>query len=152
VITSRLAYPEDRSVLAAARRAHRLSEGGLRAGTMALEGRFEEIDFIEVTQEIAWSAGDLAEEHGLRGYDAVYLASALAIDAVDLVVVTWDRDLAEASHAVGFDPGRDWCRLKLRRFAHRSPLEQERAGGGAATWTAAHLQQRSRNHLEPSWR
>ncbi len=103
VITSRLAYPEARAALAAARRAHRLSESGLREGSLALEGRFQEIDLIEVTPAIARSAGDLAEEHGLRGYDAVHLASALAIDSQRLVVVTWDRDLAVASHTEGFD-------------------------------------------------
>jgi predicted nucleic acid-binding protein len=102
VFTSRLAYPEARAALAAARRAHRLSDGGLRAGKRALEGRFQEIDLVDVSRDIARSAGNLAEKHGLRRYDAVHLASALVVGARDLVVVTWDRDLARASHVAGF--------------------------------------------------
>jgi predicted nucleic acid-binding protein len=33
----------------------------------------------------------------LRGYDAVHLASALAIDSPDVVLATWDRALAAAA-------------------------------------------------------
>jgi len=34
---------------------------------------------VEVTEETAQRAMDLAERHGLRGYDAVHLAAALLI-------------------------------------------------------------------------
>lgn len=44
-------------------------------------------------------AGDLAEQHGLRGYDAVHLATALAagVDAM----VTADADLLRAAPICG---------------------------------------------------
>src|SRR6201999_2901363 len=48
---------------------------------------------------LARAAGELAERHALRGYDAVHLASALAIEDEGLVVATWDRDLATAALA-----------------------------------------------------
>ena len=103
LITSRLSYAEARAALAAARRAKRLSEKELQDAKTSLERRFQEIDLIEVTSEVARSAGDLAERHALRGYDAVHLASALALDAESVVLVTWDRDLAQAGLIEGFD-------------------------------------------------
>jgi predicted nucleic acid-binding protein len=57
------------------------------------------MDAIEVTSALAQSAGDLAEVHGLRGYDAVHLAAAVLI-AAD-VVVSADADLLAAATARG---------------------------------------------------
>lgn len=54
---------------------------------------------IGLDDALARSAGELAERHALRGYDAVHLASATAIDDPDLVIATWDRDLASAAIA-----------------------------------------------------
>jgi uncharacterized protein len=56
---------------------------------------------IGVDWALARQAGDLAEHYGLRGYDAVHLATALAVDATDLVLVTWDRNLAGAAVQAG---------------------------------------------------
>jgi predicted nucleic acid-binding protein len=100
--TSRLAYAEARAALAAARRSRRLSSDALSDAKSALEERFAELDLIEVTEEVVRSAGDLAEEHALRGFDALHLASALALGA-QVVLVTWDQDLAKAGRALGFD-------------------------------------------------
>ncbi len=59
---------------------------------------------IGVDAGLALKAGELAEEHALRGYDAVHLATALSARVDDLLVVSWDRDLATAAlncgHAV----------------------------------------------------
>ncbi|MBI4728275.1 MAG: type II toxin-antitoxin system VapC family toxin [Acidobacteria bacterium] len=103
VITSRLSYVEARAALAAARRARRLSQKELEEAKSALDARFQEIDLIEVTQHVARSAADLAERHGLRGYDAVHLASILAFDVESVVLATWDRELGQAGRAEGFD-------------------------------------------------
>ena len=46
-------------------------------------------------------AGRLARDHGLRGGDAVHLASALAIGDPDLVVAVWDRRLHAGTEATG---------------------------------------------------
>jgi len=56
---------------------------------------------IGVDWALARHAGQLAEQHGLRGYDAMHLATALATDAPDLTLVTWDRDLAYAALQLG---------------------------------------------------
>ena len=57
----------------------------------------EELDVIGLDATLARVAGELAERHALRGYDAVHLASALAIEDAGLVMATWDRDLAAAT-------------------------------------------------------
>lgn len=56
---------------------------------------------VGVDRELAQRAGALAAVHALRGYDAVHLATALAIDDPEIVLVTWDRDLARAGLAAG---------------------------------------------------
>jgi len=101
LVTSRLSYAEARAALAAARRSGRLTRKGMEDARSALDGRFEELDQAEVTPDLVRSAGDLAEEHGLRGYDAIHLASALSLEAPELTLVTWDHDLAIAGERVG---------------------------------------------------
>lgn len=54
---------------------------------------------IGIDGPLARAAGDLAEQHGLRGYDAVHLASAIAVEDPGLVMATWGGDLAAAAGA-----------------------------------------------------
>lgn len=56
---------------------------------------------IGMDWSLARHAGELAEIHELRGYDAVHLATALAAVTLDLMLVTWDRDLARATAQSG---------------------------------------------------
>ncbi len=56
---------------------------------------------IGVDQELAVRAGEFAEALGLRGYDSVHLTTALELGDEEVVVVTWDRDLARAAERVG---------------------------------------------------
>ena len=56
---------------------------------------------IGVDEALARTAGELAAEHRLRGYDAVHLASALAVNAADVLLATWDKTLAAAALATG---------------------------------------------------
>ena len=100
-MTNRVAYVEARSALAAARRAGRLAAGAVSESRRALEERFRAIEMIELTPALVRSAADLADEHALRGYDAIHLASALTLDPDDTVLVTWDRELAWGGYAAG---------------------------------------------------
>ena len=62
-----------------------------------------EIDGLELTEWLARRAGELAEIHALRGYDAIHLASAEAIlDDGDVMVVS-DARLAEAAASIGIE-------------------------------------------------
>jgi predicted nucleic acid-binding protein len=97
VISSDLIYPEARAALAAARRAGRLDDDGLRRATCRLERMYDDIEMVQTDLEVGGLAGGLAERYALRGSDAIHLAAALSIDAPRVVVTTWDRRLARAS-------------------------------------------------------
>ncbi len=101
VLASRLAYPEARAALAAAARARRLAPGAHRSAKRTLDRTWRQVAIVEVSASIAQDAGDLAELHALRGYDAVHLASAGAASNGALVLATWDRDLASAAVSQG---------------------------------------------------
>lgn len=99
--SSILAYPEGRAALAAARRLDRLGEREHREALTAFEELYGELVAVGVDEELAARAGDHAEELGLRGYDAVHLTTALELGDEEVVLVTWDRDLAQAAERVG---------------------------------------------------
>ncbi len=99
VTSSQLIYPEARAASAAAHRAGRIDAAVLRSATRTIDELCGQLDMIGVDARLAQIAGQLAERHALRGYDAVHLASALAVEDADLVMATWDRDLASAATA-----------------------------------------------------
>ena len=103
IVTSRISYAEARAALAAANRSGRLTARELSAAKLILQERLLELAHVEVTADIVQSGGDLAEGYGLRGYDAIHLASALVLEAPELIMVTWDRDLARASRRAGLN-------------------------------------------------
>jgi hypothetical protein len=99
--SSILAYPEGRAALAAARRLDRLGEEEHREALGAFEELYADLVTIGVDQKLATRAGGYAEDLGLRGYDAVHLATAPELGDEEVVFVTWDRDLAQAAERVG---------------------------------------------------
>lgn len=99
--SSILAYPEGRAALAAARRLNRLTAKEHRAALTAFEELSADLVAVGVDEELAQHAGEHAEELELRGYDAVHLATALELGDEEVVLVTWDRDLAQAAERVG---------------------------------------------------
>lgn len=74
----------------------------MRSAVRAIDDLYTELRVTGIDGALAQSAGELAELHGLRGYDAVHLASAIAIGDPALAMVTWDRDLADATVACGY--------------------------------------------------
>jgi predicted nucleic acid-binding protein len=101
VASSILAYPEGRSALAAARRLDRLGKEEHREALAVFEELYAELVTVGVDRELAVRAGEYAEELELRGYDATHLATALELGDEEVVLVTWDRDLARAAERVG---------------------------------------------------
>ena len=99
--SSILAYPEGRAALAAARRLDRLGEEEHREALAVFEDLYAELVTVGVDRELAIRAGGHAETLGLRGYDAVHLATALELGDEEIVLVTWDRDLVQAAESVG---------------------------------------------------
>jgi predicted nucleic acid-binding protein len=100
-IASCLVYPEARAALAAAERGDRIDERSRRLAVDDLDSACAAMVLIGVDWVLAQRAGEIAERHALRGYDAMHLAAALDSNAADLVLVTWDRDLARAASDVG---------------------------------------------------
>jgi predicted nucleic acid-binding protein len=70
------------------------------AGHTRARAEFEllhsELLVVGIDNALGERAGELAEQHGLRGYDAVHLASALSL-ATDITFVSWDQDLRRAA-------------------------------------------------------
>lgn len=101
VVSSQLIYPEARAAAAAAHRGRRIAPATLRRAVDRIDELCTELDVIGIDLYLAHTAGDLAEAHGLRGYDAVHLATALSVDADSMLLATWDGDLAHAAVAAG---------------------------------------------------
>lgn len=96
VTVALIAHPEARAALAAAARAGRISTGEMDEARHRLNRRWEQTHVVDLDGPIAFSAGDLAERFGLRGYDAVHLATAASLQDGSLLVATWDTELRDA--------------------------------------------------------
>jgi predicted nucleic acid-binding protein len=101
VVTSILAYPEGRSALGVARRTGRLGQARYERALRAFDKLYEELVLVGVDEELARVAGVHVTEFGLRGYDAVHLATALDLAEEEVMFVTWDRNLAGAADSAG---------------------------------------------------
>ncbi len=101
IVSIRLVYPEARAALAQAERLDRLTARDLRRAVSELDSRFEEMDLVEIDDALAHLAGEKAEEHALRGYDAVHLAAALRVHDPDVVLIAGDRALVGAANSEG---------------------------------------------------
>ncbi len=102
IASSQLIYPEARAAAAMAARTGRIDANALRSAVRSIDDLYAEIRVIGIDGALARLAGTLAERHGLRGYDAVHLASALSIEDAELLTATWDSDLAAAALACGY--------------------------------------------------
>lgn len=102
-VTSRLAYPEVRSALAAALRSRRLDAGRYVLAKAEWRRLWSELRVIEPAPPVLDAAGDLAESCTLRGFDAVHLASALQLgaDVGGPIMVAWDERLRAAAADFG---------------------------------------------------
>ncbi len=80
----------------------RIDTNTLSSAVRAIDDLHAELRVIGIDGALARFAGELAELHGLRGYDALHLASAISVEDAGLVTVTWDRDLADAAVACGY--------------------------------------------------
>jgi hypothetical protein len=101
VTSARLVYPEARAALAQARRMDRIDARELRRAVADLDRLLDDLDLVEVTDDLARRAGELAEAQSLRAYDAVHVAAAELLDDADLVVVAGDGAVLSASRAIG---------------------------------------------------
>jgi predicted nucleic acid-binding protein len=74
-----VAYAEARATFARKRIEQRIEDDAFKRAREDFERDWSRTYILEATDRIIRSAGDLAEKHGLRGFDAIHLASALAL-------------------------------------------------------------------------
>jgi predicted nucleic acid-binding protein len=104
IATSRVAYIEARAAFARLRRAKVISEEEQDRIVKALDRDWEEVAKIEVTEEIIKLGSELAEVHGLRGFDALHLASALSLGqslGEKIIFSSFDKLLNQAARREG---------------------------------------------------
>lgn len=105
--SSPIAYVEVRSGLARAafkETPPRLRRSEYSRAINVFEADWDLYHRVGISSQLIRSAGDLAETHRLRGYDALHLASSLELKSSrsdDVIVATWDRELAVAWRAEG---------------------------------------------------
>lgn len=101
VVCAEIGYAEARAALASMRRNDRLDALAFRTAKAQLDSLWEQIDIVPVTTALIHAAAEVAEDDGLRGYDAVHLAAAIAAHAT--VVATADAKLLETAQRRRFD-------------------------------------------------
>jgi predicted nucleic acid-binding protein len=104
VTTSAVAYAEARAALARRRRERSLTPKEHRNAKAALNDDWPRILSLEVTDGVSRTAGELAERHRLRGFDAVHLSSYLQVKdefpAESVSFASADATLNRAARAV----------------------------------------------------
>lgn len=87
--TSLVTYAEARSALARGIPAGRLSNEDHLAAIAAFEDQWLSLHIVDVNETLVRSAGNLADKHLLRGFDAVHLASAVTLQNELAAVVSF---------------------------------------------------------------
>jgi len=100
-VSSMLVIPEAHAALAQALRLNRMTFHQYEAAVELLNSRISLLKLIVPFRTIADSAAKLAQPHSLRGYDAVHVATALALQAPELVVISGDSQVLDACTALG---------------------------------------------------
>lgn len=104
VSTSMVAWAETRAAFARLLRERPASRKRHRQRVERFTRDWGHYAVVELSAAVAHHAGDLAEQHGLRGFDAIHLASALWLKSTyagDLSFMAFDARLAAAAAAAG---------------------------------------------------
>ena len=98
--TSLIAYAEARAAFSRRYREKAFSQTQLRRLVSALQEDWESYLIVRVTKDLVEKAGDLAESHGLKGFDAIHLSSALVLrgeSSLPVIFSCADEKLQKAS-------------------------------------------------------
>jgi predicted nucleic acid-binding protein len=104
VAISRIAHAEARAALARVLREKRTTHAEHRKRIAALDADYGDVLKVEVSEDVVRQAGELAESHALRGFDAIQVASArwLARKTRKPVrLLAFDERVNVAAHALG---------------------------------------------------
>ncbi len=100
IATSAVAYPEARAALARLERDGHITPEEHRAAVADFDADWESLGVLDLTRNLARFCGRLAQKHGLRGFDAVHLGSAVAVRVASEVKREDDRQRADSETAV----------------------------------------------------
>jgi uncharacterized protein with PIN domain len=109
VVTSALAYPETRATFARRRRERLMTVAESRKVLKQFDADWKRFFVLAFTDELALAAGQLADAHGIRGADAVHLASFETLlancDDDDVRFSCADGRLTKAARVLGVPQG-----------------------------------------------
>jgi predicted nucleic acid-binding protein len=104
IATSIVTRAEVAAGLAKAARTGLVTENLARGAQRSFAGDWQDLVRVPVTEALVQRAEALAWDHGLRGYDAVQLASALTWQesvGIEILLATFDQQLWEAAPKTG---------------------------------------------------
>jgi len=101
IATSRVSHAELACAIAAAIRNRRYSAG--RVDARVVDGTFlrKRAEILEPDEGVVDAAAVLGVRHGLRGIDAIHVASALELAELEPTLVSWDERQRRAARAEG---------------------------------------------------
>ena len=105
--TSIVSRAEVAAALAKAARTGLVTLDVARSAHRLFAGEWQDFVRVAVTEALVERAATLAWEHGLRGYDAIQLASALTWQesfGEEIVLATFDQQLWDAAKHTGLTP------------------------------------------------
>lgn len=105
IATSQVAYPEAKSAFARRMREGHLNIKDHKKIVKSLDDDWNSFLVVELHLDISKNAGNLAEKHALRGFDAIHLASACSLRYLiksKISFLTYDSRQQEAALAEGF--------------------------------------------------
>ena len=99
IVTSVVAYAEARSAFARRLREHSITSEAHERIVATMNRDWIEFDRVVVSDDLAYTAGHIAASHALRGYDAIHLATAVALhrSSDNLRFLAFDARLVEAA-------------------------------------------------------
>jgi predicted nucleic acid-binding protein len=102
IATSLIAYPETLSAFSRNLREGLYDRKYYNRMRLAFEKDWQRIHIVDLNREIARSAGDLIHRHGLRGFDAIHLSSALQLQSwlsTKVMFLCFDEKLSKVASA-----------------------------------------------------
>ncbi len=106
VATSIISYAEARAAFAKKFREKGFEEKAYRQIIKDLNRDWENYFILNISEDIVKSAGNLSEKHGLKGFDALHLSSALFLkknSSLSIVFSCSDLRLKKAARSEGIE-------------------------------------------------
>jgi len=98
-----VAYAELRAAVSAAIRDQRVALHQRDSVMGLVVNVWDKVFPVGVDWSLVLEAGNLAERHSLRGYDAIHLSALMRVGNPDIVTVAcWDYDLRRAAASMGY--------------------------------------------------